>query len=253
MTITRINVSVLACVMLIPLVAQGQPVKISVDPQTAQVATLEPFDHSTFKVNPMAPPLSPITLLLVNHTDQDIVALRVIWVGALKPTGKPWRQILTSDMYQLPNLKPLTKAHSQTVVGPGMVFSQENQGKGVISGISNTDNIRFPPDQTTVTLDAVVLADGSLYGPDTEGLAGDLNARAQAATQVADQLKHSGYSIAALTGPQFTPTSRDQVKLWNAVREMSDQAKSHAQAGVSPQAVEAWLRALPAPPRISHK
>jgi hypothetical protein len=97
-----------------------------------------------------------------------------------------------------------------------------------------------------------VLADGSLYGPDTEGLGADLNARAQAATLVADQLKNSGYSIAALTGPQFTPTSKDQIKLWSAVREKSDQAKNLL-AGMTPQAVEAWLRALPAPPRISHK
>jgi hypothetical protein len=241
-----------ACAMLIPLVARGQPVKISVDPQTAQIATLEPFDHSTFKVNPMAPPLSPITLLLVNHSDQDIVALRVIWQGTPNPnTGKPRRSILTSDMFQLPNLKPLTKAHSQTVVRPRTVFSLDRV-QGIVAGASTTDNERFPPDQTTATLDAVVLADGSLYGPDTEGLAADLNVRKQAATQVADQLKNSGYSIAALTGAQFTPTSREEVRLANALRDMSDQARN-LQVGMTPQAVEAWLRALPAPPRISHK
>ena len=49
--------------------------RINVDAKTPTVVTLEDFDRAAFQASAKIPhALSPISLMLVNHADQDIVA-----------------------------------------------------------------------------------------------------------------------------------------------------------------------------------
>jgi hypothetical protein len=148
----------------------------------------------------------------------------------------------------LPNLEPITPAHSRTVIGPSGVI-REFDGKGwITSSPSEWDAIRHPGnEQTTVTLDAILFEDGELVGPDTRDLAGELNARKQATMLVADKLRASNYSMDAFESlTQFTPTSRTEAQLMNELRNIMDRARH---SPMSLQSLEASLRALPAPPR----
>ena len=63
--------------------------RINVDAKTATVVTLEDFDRAALQAKAKLPrALSPISFILVNHADQDIVALRVIWKAPNPQTGR---------------------------------------------------------------------------------------------------------------------------------------------------------------------
>ena len=230
------------------VVCWGQGMNFNVDGKTAKLISLEDFDRGAFH-GPGGKPLGPATVMLVNNSDQAIVALRAVWTTPNPQNpSRPRRNILTTDIFQAPNLRPLMTAHSRTVIGPGTVIASDGEG---MNAATPGDAERHPgTSQTTVTIDAVVFENGALVGPDADGIAGDLQARKQAAAMVADKLRASGYSAKALDAVQFTPTSQADLKLSKALRDAADQAREFNARGMSLQAVEAWLRALPAPPQI---
>jgi hypothetical protein len=225
--------------------------QLKVDPETAKLVTIEEFDRAAFETRSIRfKQLEPSTVLLVNHSDRTIVAVRVVWESPRPGNpNRPRRTVLTTDIFMAPGLNPFMKPNSRTIIGPGTVIAQSD-GDGMT--MSSPSGSVHPGDNTTiVTVDAVLFEDGELVGPDTEDLAADLAARKQAATIAADRLRDFGYSPQALDSIKaFRPTSKDEVKLANQLRSVADNAQ-YAPYGL--QALEKSLRSLPSPPRAFRK
>jgi hypothetical protein len=215
--------------------AQSTPhMQINVDATSAKPVTLEEFDHEAAKsrLGRMGENLPPAAVMLVNNTDRAIVAYRAIWVSPNPDNpARPRRNIHTADIFMAPNQKPIVKAHSRTIIAPGTVIG-EADGKGTIMA-HPLDAVRHPGgSDTSVTLDAVLFEDGELVGPDSEDLAGDLNARKQAATMVADKLRRTRYNPQAFADEApFTPTNKEQVKPFNALRDAENSMRQMTKLG----------------------
>jgi hypothetical protein len=240
-------------ILVASLVLQAQrstaQMQLKVDPETAKLVSLEGFDRAAFEARSTRfKQLEPSTVLLVNHSDRTIVALRVLWESPNpRNPSRPARTLLTTDIYMAPGLNPTMKPHSRTIIGPRTVIA-ESDGDGMTMASPDWP-IRHPGDgTTTVTVDAVLFEDGELLGPDTEDLAGYLAARKQAATMVADKLRSSGYSPEALDSfKEFRPTSKDEIHLANELSSLTAGLKV-APHGGNLQALEKSLRSLPSPP-----
>ena len=86
---------------------------------------------------------------------------------------------------------------------------------------------------------------------DSRNYAGELAARKQAATAIADKIRDSGYDKRALEfPPPSTPISKDELAYRNVFSVMLSNAQEQSRAEVTMQMIERWFRELPAPPRI---
>jgi hypothetical protein len=218
--------------------------------QTSNLVTLEPFDPSTF-TSTRFKTFEPATVVLVNHSDRAIVAARVLWVSP-NPNNpaRPARTLLTTHIFMAPGLNPLMVPGSHTLVGPGTVIEMSGTGDGMTLA-AGQKHPKHPGDASTaVSIDAVMFSDGELVGPDTDNLAGYLQAGKQAATIVADDLRAAGYAIGGLEHARnFRPTNAGEIQLANELQDKASQAEYFTTHGGDLRGFEKTMRALPTPPR----
>jgi hypothetical protein len=106
-----------------------------------------------------------------------------------------------------------------------------------------------------------MFSDGEVVGPDTRHLAEDITARKTAAAMLLDKVRKEGGTRQTLQGvlkaSQFTPTSAQEVRVANALRDLAQRGLTLVpEPGHGPQlppgkrlaSVEQWLLALPQPP-----
>jgi hypothetical protein len=224
--------------------ALGQAVKLSIDSKTATVLGLIELDRTAFRAKSGVDP-EPASVILINKTNRAIVALTAIWATPDPKTGRPHREILSTDIYQGPNLRPIIVANSNTVIGPSTLLSED--GKGFRGKPSPRQLERYAAAQTTVTIDAVIFEDGELVGPDTRNLAADLIARKQAANILLARIRSAnGSKQAVLDAAAVRAQSREELRLTNHLRGLAGDALNMLQV-TSIQGIEQWLASMPEP------
>lgn len=196
--------------------------------------------------------LRPMSFYLTNQTDQAVVGLNVVWIST-DSLGRQKTFRSSSDSFSSGREpRPVIKPGERILVIPGGGWESEAMlpayaQAGHFNPIQMQANGYAQAAQVSVRIDALILADGELDGPDVFRLGDDLAARKQAAEAVVAKLtaaKANGVDPGVALADMLTPAViTNQVMAWE-----QRYARSALQA---PTFADSYLRKLPEVPALT--
>jgi hypothetical protein len=201
----------LAFLVFVPITwAQTQPV-LTIDPAGEHSRVyLSSMDEATravvarkFDFNaPFYRDAKPLSLLLTNASGKSIIALTIGWT-AISPDRYPFPQYSGTDSlrglngagagmrsWSLATGGEVARSGERMLVAPG-IFIRESLGTG---GGSNAASSFIKVERVTAILDAVVLEDGEVLGPDASGTVDSFRKRKAAIDELLKAIKEGEQS-----------------------------------------------------------
>jgi hypothetical protein len=173
----------LSLILVVPVVAKAQPARLTPFPsKEIIVANYDDKLHWwTFPGVIRDPGLKPFAIVITNDTDRPAIAARIQW-NWISADGKP--RVLTQDH------NSLTAAYGSVVDARSSVLILPN-GMAIQKGSSALPRFFFgshpvanSATQIQVAVDAIILSDGQVIGPDKTHLGAELQGQAAAAAKL---------------------------------------------------------------------
>jgi hypothetical protein len=168
--------------LLAPLLVQAQ--KAQVTPFPSRQISVASYDDKlhwwTFPTAIRDPALKPFAVVITNGADQPVIAAHVnwTWIGA---DGKP-RQLVQEHNSLLSTYGYVVNAKFMVLILPNGMAIQKGS-RPLPSGFFRSQRT-MSATQIHVALDAVILADGQVIGPDNMHLVAELQGQAEAAAMM---------------------------------------------------------------------
>ena len=173
----------LSLILVVPLVVKAQPAQLT--PFPSKEITVANYDDKlhwwTFPGVIRDPALKPFAIVITNSTDRPVIAARIQW-NWIGGDGKPHME--TQDH------NSLTSAYGSLVNARSSVLILPN-GMAIQKGAAPLPSFFFrsrqsanPATQIHVAVDAIILSDGQVIGPDKTHLAAELQGQAEAAAKL---------------------------------------------------------------------
>jgi hypothetical protein len=160
------------------LIAQAQTVRLT--PFPSKLITVASYDDKlhwwTFPDAVRDAAMKPFAIVVTNSTDMPVIAAHVQW-NWISADGKPHTLVQEHNGLSVPYAS-IVKAKSVSLILPNGVVIQK--GSRPIPFLKRSQRSATATD-IHVSLDAIVLADGQVIGPDKNHLIADLQGEAEAA------------------------------------------------------------------------
>jgi hypothetical protein len=175
-------------VLALSTLAQAQAVRVE-RLASDQISVTAYDDNAHGRIFGLTDPnMKRMAMVVTNNTERPVMATVVVWTWT-RADGKPGQLLLEGTNFGHPF--PAIAAYSSVMMVPGQgaVAPGPGRGRGQIGGI-----LHVPEDMQTGTnfsgsLDALILSDGQVIGPDKYNLVGNLNGRAKALDKLTTIIK----------------------------------------------------------------
>jgi hypothetical protein len=194
--------------------------------------------------------LRKAAITIHNDDDRQVVALCVIWT-VTSPVGHTSTITVTMDEYLSTIPSVGIAPHGKLTVAPTGLVAEIEQG--IIVG-SNHNDVRLATrladaQSLTVSVDSIIFADGTVWGPDSEGFDQSLTARKAAAAHIAQVARRAmAYNedpANALKPFATGAASNDHQADWES--QFANQLLANPERRES---LLQYLESLPSPPRM---
>lgn len=144
--------------------------------------------------------LRKFAVVVTNNSSLSVNALTVVWT-LVEPTGHVITQTFLSDSYMRPTLTSVIPPHGRAIMWPLVMYRRHDDGSWTSHHLSPNTSLagKFSvATSVTVTLDFVATSDGQYSGDDTRRTLESIRSRKQAATEIANAIRHaqsSGKSV----------------------------------------------------------
>lgn len=199
----RILICVLILTMDLALSCQTQAqemVNLHIDPSPTSRIEIAPYDSNNaltfarvFGEFPAIAPFQPFSVVILNKANNDVVAVGLKWT-IKDADGKEHEYPSYTYIYLSPRSASLARPGKKLLAAPNVFISESTaQASGMIGLVPDKRTMEpwSHASEVGVKIDCIIFADGEIVGPDTIGVAQDIQDRKIAAAIVAKRVRES--------------------------------------------------------------